>query len=86
LKTAQIKNNTKVKLAALKVKYAIPDTIKTTCGYIAIGSLSFLASLVIINECVNFLNFFFGKKKLMKKIKRQNNKITPKPVYFARTN
>ncbi len=85
MKTAQIKNNTKVQLAALKLKYAIPDIIKTICGYIAIGSLSFLASLVIVNECVNFFNFLFCKKKLMKIIIKQNNKITPKPVYLART-
>jgi hypothetical protein len=71
-------------LETLKVKYAIPDTIKTTCGYIAIGSLSFLASLVIINECFNFFKYVFGKEKLVKKIKKQNNKITPKPIYLSK--
>ena len=81
LKIAHIKNNTKLQLETLRVKYVIPDTIKTTCGYIAIGSLSSLATLVILNECFNLFKYVFDKKKLVKK---QNNKITPKPVYLSR--
>ncbi len=55
LKIVQIRNNTKLQIEALKVKYAIPDAIKTTSGFIAIGTLGSLALLIIINECINLL-------------------------------
>jgi len=46
LKIAQIKNNTKLQIEALKVKYAISDAIKKTSGFIAIGALGSLALLI----------------------------------------
>ena len=44
-KPLQIRNNTKLQIEALKVKYAIPDAIKTTSGFIAIGTLGSLQTI-----------------------------------------
>jgi hypothetical protein len=69
----------------LKVKYAIPDVIKTTSGYIAIGALGSLASLLIINECINLFKYIFGKEKEVDVKKTKNNKKPiKKPVYVPR--
>jgi hypothetical protein len=84
IKIEQIRNNTKLQLDKLNVKYAISDTFKTTSGFIAIGALGSLASLLIINECINLFKYMFGKDKRLdmkkRKTSKNNNKIT-KPVY-----
>jgi hypothetical protein len=85
LKIAQIKNNTKLQIEALKVKYAIPDVIKTTSGFIAIGALVCLASLLIINECFNLFKYMFGKEvKVNVNKPKRNKKSIKKPVYVPR--
>jgi hypothetical protein len=85
IKIAQIKNNTKFQIEALKVKYAIPDAIKTTSGFIAIGTLGSLVSLIIINECINLFKYKFGKEKEVDVNKQKNNKKPiKKPVYVPR--
>ncbi len=85
IKIAQIKNNTKIQLEALNVKYAVSNTIKTTSGYIAIGALGSLASLLIINECINLIKYMFGKEKRVG-VNKPKNKKKPvtKPVYVPR--
>ena len=87
IKIAQIKNDTKLQLEALNVKYAISDTIKTTSGFIAIGALGCLASLLIINECINLFKYMFGREKNLDIKRRKNsnsNKKITKPVYVPR--
>jgi hypothetical protein len=85
LKIVQIRNNTKLQIEALKVKYAIPDAIKTTSGFIAIGAFCSLALLIIINECFNLFKFIFGKEVKVNVNKPKNNKKPMvKPVYVPR--
>jgi hypothetical protein len=85
LKIAQIKNNTKLQIEALKVKYAIPDAIKTTSGFIAIGTLISLALLIIVIECINLFKYLFGKEVKVNVNKPKNNKKPiKKPVYVPR--
>jgi hypothetical protein len=87
IKIEQIRNNTKLQLDKLNVKYAISDTIKMTSGFIAIGTLSSLASLLIINECINLFKYLFGKEISLdvkrRKNSNNNDKIT-RPVYVPR--
>jgi hypothetical protein len=52
---AQIRNNTKNQIEALKVKYGIPDTIKTTSGFIALISLGTLALFVMFTDSLKYL-------------------------------
>jgi hypothetical protein len=87
IKIEQIRNSTKLQLEALNVKYAISDTIKTTSGFIAIGALGSLASLLIINECINLFKYIFGNEKHIDIKRRKNsnsNKKITKPVYVPR--
>ncbi len=85
LKIVQIRNNTKLQLEALKVKYAIPDAIKTTSGFIAIGTLISLALLIIVIECINLFKYLFGKEKKVNVNKpKSNKKPMAKPVYVPR--
>ncbi len=85
IKIEQIRNNTKLQLEALKVKYAIPDAIKTTSGFIAIGTLGSLALLIIIIECINLFKYLFGKEKKVNLNKpKRNKKPMAKPVYVPR--
>jgi len=87
IKIEQIRKSTKLQLEALNVKYAISDTIKTTSGFIAIGALGSLASLLIINQCINFFKYIFGKEKNLDIKRRKNsnsNKKITKPMYVPR--
>jgi hypothetical protein len=85
IKIAQIKNNTKLQIEALKVKYAVSDTIKTKSGFIAIGALGSLALLIIVIECINLFKYIFGKEKKVNVNKpKKNKKLTKKPVYVPR--
>ena len=68
---AQIRNNTKNQIEALKVKYAIPDTIKTTSGFIALISLGTLALLVVFTDSLKYL---FCRNKAGDGIAKPKNK------------
>jgi hypothetical protein len=63
IKIEQIRNNTKIQIEALKVKYAIPDAIKTASGFIAIGALCSLALLIIVIECIKWHSARKSSKK-----------------------
>jgi hypothetical protein len=85
IKIAQIENNTKFQIEALKVKYAIPDAIKTTSGFIAIGTLGSLVSLLIINECINLFKYMLNKEdRFDVKNTKNNKKPIAKPIYVPR--
>ncbi len=73
---AQIRNNTKNQIEALKVKYAIPDTIKTTSGFIALISLGTLALLVVFTDVVftDSLKYLFCRNKAGDGIAKPKNK------------
>ena len=74
LQIAKIKNNTKNQIESLKLKYAIPDAIKTTSGFIAIISLGTLALLVVITDSLKYL---FCKNKKPEVKKKMDIKIKP---------
>ena len=74
IKIEQIRNNTKLQLEALKVKYAIPDAIKTTSGFTALISLSALALFVVFTDSLKYV-FLKNKKPAVNKI--QSKKKSP---------
>jgi len=74
LKIEQIRNNTKLQIEALKVKYAIPDAIKTTSGFTAIISLGALALLVVFTDSLKYI-ILKNKKPAVNKI--QSKKEMP---------
>jgi hypothetical protein len=73
LKIEQIRNNTKLQIEALKVKYAITDTIRTTSGFTAIISLGALALLVVFTDSLKYI-FFKNKKPEVNKIQSKKEK------------
>jgi hypothetical protein len=73
LQIAQIRNNTKKQIEALKLKYAIPDAIKKTSGFIAIISLGTLAILVAFTDSLKYL--FCRNKAEDDFVKPKNQKI-----------
>ncbi len=76
LKIEQIRNNTKLQIEALKVKYAIPDAIKTTSGFTAIISLGALALFVVFTDSLKYV-FLKNKKPAVNKIQSKQEK----PLY-----
>ena len=74
LKIEQVRNNTKLQIEALKVKYAIPDAIKTTSGFTAIISLGALALLVVFTDSLKYI-ILKNKKPAVNKI--QSKKEMP---------
>jgi hypothetical protein len=76
LKIEQIRNNTKLQIEALKVKYAIPDAIKTTSGFTAIISLGALALLVVFTDSLKYV-FLKNKKPAVNKVQSKKEK----PLY-----
>ena len=72
----KIANNTQEQLAKLKVKYAIPDSIKTVCGYTAIICITLTITFFVLNDSCNLIRFLRAPPPKVK----PKPKIT-KPVY-----
>ena len=79
MKIEQIRNNTKLQIEALKVKYAIPDAIKTTSRFTAIISLGALALFVVFTDSLKYV-FLKNKKPAVNKIQIKKEK----PLYVHR--
>jgi hypothetical protein len=80
LKIEQIRNNTKLQIEALKVKYAIPDAIKTTSGFTAIISLGALALFVVFTDSLKYIFLKNKKNPAVNKIQSKKEK----PLYVHR--
>ena len=69
------------------IKYAVADSIKSTCGIIAIISIIIFFAFFILNDTFGLVIYLFGKKtttpssKAIKNKQIQNRKL--KPIYLA---
>ena len=68
------------------IKYAVADSIKSTCGIIAIISIILCCAFFILNDTFGVVIYLFGKKttapsKAIKNKQIQNRKL--KPIYLA---
>jgi hypothetical protein len=61
LAIAKIDENKKAKLKELNIKFAIPDGVKKTVGYLSLIGFGVIIVLILLNDFLRFYRFWFGR-------------------------